>query len=195
MRPYRFALLACSAGKLDRPAPARELYTGQLFRLSLQVAEALADTVLVLSAKHGVVTLDQVLAPYDLSLADLQKHQREHWGANVVTDLLRRFGVKDRASRHEGEAVGAGVLCLAPQSYVSALGFWYVRPAQPLKGLGIGQQKAALARMLKEAQPSPSLASLVLDLDQRSPGAADAPVEVDAATWAALVAAARREAA
>lgn len=193
MRPYRFALLACSAGKLDRPAPARELYTGQLFLLSLQVAEAMADTVLVLSAKHGVVTLDQVLEPYDLSLADLEKHQREQWGANVVTDLLRRLGVKDRTSRPEGVTVGAGVLCLAPQSYVSALGFWYVCPVQPLKGLGIGQQKAKLAQMLAEARPT--LADLVLELDKRSPGEPDAPLELDAATWAALVDAARREAA
>lgn len=193
MKPYRFALLACSAGKLDRPAPARELYTGQLFRLSLQVAEALADTVLVLSAKHGVVELEQVLEPYDLSLADLEKHQREQWGANVVTDLLRRFGVKDRTSRPEGVAVGADVLCLAPQSYVSALGFWYVCPAQPLKGLGIGQQKAKLGQMLAEAQPT--LADLVLALDCEQPGDADAPMLLDADKWAALVAAARREAA
>lgn len=42
--------------------------------------------------------------------------------------------------------------------------------------------------------PTPqTLAELVLELDRQHPGAADAPMELDAKTWARLVAAARRE--
>lgn len=65
---WKLGLIGCSATKLDRPAPARELYTGDLFRSALRLAEARCERVLVLSAKHGAVSLDTVLRPYDEQL-------------------------------------------------------------------------------------------------------------------------------
>jgi hypothetical protein len=41
----------------------------------------------VLSAKHGLVEPEQVLEPYDLSLADLQAEQRLAWGKRVAARL------------------------------------------------------------------------------------------------------------
>jgi len=70
-------VIACSAGKAARPAAARDLYTGQGFRHALKAAEAQAAgcasqrmpaLVVVLSALHGLITLDTVIAPYDLKM-------------------------------------------------------------------------------------------------------------------------------
>lgn len=63
-------LIPCGGAKLTEPAPARELYTGSQFRLGLQAALALTDPgyVRIVSARHGLVTLDQELAPYDVRM-------------------------------------------------------------------------------------------------------------------------------
>lgn len=129
-KPYRVAFIGCSAQKLDRPAAARELYTGALFKLALQYAELVADKVYVLSAEHGVVSLDRELAPYD---ARLRAENSKGWGREVSQSLVSS-GLLDQARDRE-------VLFLAGETYFAPLDFpgtgWWARP---LKGLGIGQQ-------------------------------------------------------
>lgn len=66
-------VIPCGAHKLDHPAAARDLYTGPMFRHTLTAAQANAEhdtqaRILILSAKHGLITLDTVLAPYDLRM-------------------------------------------------------------------------------------------------------------------------------
>lgn len=67
-------VVPCGAAKLDHPAPARDLYTGSMFRYALAAALAEAEdtgaTVLILSALHGLVELDQVLAPYNTKMGE-----------------------------------------------------------------------------------------------------------------------------
>lgn len=67
-------IIPCSGDKLDHAAPARDLYTGTMFRHTLAAAEKTATDaradgenaiVLVLSARYGLVTLDRVLDPYE----------------------------------------------------------------------------------------------------------------------------------
>ena len=63
-------IIPCGAAKLDRPAPAGELYTGTMFRAQLRWALSIADRacVLIFSAKHGFIPLDRVVEPYNLRL-------------------------------------------------------------------------------------------------------------------------------
>lgn len=65
-------IIPCGAAKAARPARARDLYTGQQFRLTLAAALEQADPahVLILSARHGLIALDQVVAPYDTKMGD-----------------------------------------------------------------------------------------------------------------------------
>ncbi len=49
-------------------APARELYTGRLFKLVLQYATENHLDLRILSAKHGLVTPDVLIEPYDLRI-------------------------------------------------------------------------------------------------------------------------------
>lgn len=68
-------IIPCSGPKLAHPAPASELYTGTLFRSCLQAAQAQVeegDVIYVLSALHGLVALDQVLAPYECEIGSRQ---------------------------------------------------------------------------------------------------------------------------
>lgn len=64
-------VVPCGAAKLDRDAPARDLYTSEHFRRQLRAAELACeegDVVLVLSALYGLVELNEVLEPYDLKM-------------------------------------------------------------------------------------------------------------------------------
>lgn len=65
-------VIPCAAAKADHDAPAAELYTSVFFRQALAAArsEVADDSILVLSALHGLVALDTVLAPYDVKMGD-----------------------------------------------------------------------------------------------------------------------------
>ena len=81
-------LIACAAQKLDRAAPARDLYCSPLFRKSLAYVEQHCATVYVLSALHGLVALDTVIAPYDQRLSG----SASAWGRRVLVHLEERHG-------------------------------------------------------------------------------------------------------
>lgn len=82
------ALVGCGAYKRDEPAPAAELYTSSYFSLKRQYAEAVADEWFILSAKHGLVDPEETLEPYELSLDELDRDERDDWGRSVVDDLV-----------------------------------------------------------------------------------------------------------
>jgi hypothetical protein len=90
------ALVGCSGPKLKEPAPARQLYTSQLFRSTLTLAELRHDVVYVVSAKHELVALDQVIEPYDLTMGDVAKEWRIIWGVRVWGSIQHRHQGADR---------------------------------------------------------------------------------------------------
>jgi len=75
---HTIIVIPCAAAKSATPAPARSLYTSFNFAHTLGAAELEAidtervcgtsTTVMILSAEHGLVELDQVLAPYDTKM-------------------------------------------------------------------------------------------------------------------------------
>lgn len=60
-------IVGCGKNKLDRPAPAFELYTGDSFRSVLEYARTLTPDhrILLLSGRYGLVRGSRVLEPYD----------------------------------------------------------------------------------------------------------------------------------
>lgn len=90
------ALVGCSGPKLKHAAPARQLYTSQLFRATLAFAEARHNVVYIISAKHELVALDQVIAPYDKTMADIAKEWRVIWGVRVWDSVQHRHIHADR---------------------------------------------------------------------------------------------------
>lgn len=138
-------LIACSAGKSTAPAPARNLYTGQLFRASVRYADAAGLPWAVLSAKHGLLLPDDVIEPYDHTLKAMRETKRVVWGMLCVLDLFRRLGHPYRAVILAPELYRAPVEGQLRQRHVPIID-------TPLAGLGIGQQKQRLAQMTTAAQ-------------------------------------------
>lgn len=69
-------VVPCGGEKLDRPVPARDLYTSSTFRLAWAAAMAEVDAydgearVLILSALHGLIDPSTIVAPYDVKMGD-----------------------------------------------------------------------------------------------------------------------------
>jgi hypothetical protein len=136
-------VIGCGARKLDRPAAARDLYTGAYFRSCLAAALAVvpADRVLVLSAKHGLLPLDQVIDPYDVQLSDPDAVTAD----DVATDA-GMLGVADRP-----------VTALCSARYAALARLVWDDATTPLAGLGIGYQRAVLAAMRDQGTVMPAL--------------------------------------
>lgn len=134
------ALVGCAAAKLRRPAPARELYTSQLFRKAAAYAEANSDRWYVLSAKHGLVAPDTILEPYDMKLGHKSGPPIWDWATRVHDQLETELWTI-------GEPL-AELLILAGEQYRTflRLGNWPRRV--PMEGMGIGQQLGYLTREL-----------------------------------------------
>jgi hypothetical protein len=62
-------LMACSATKLNRPAPAMDLYRGVMYETFRAHVRADAQPqVIILSAQHGFIQPDAEIAPYDAGM-------------------------------------------------------------------------------------------------------------------------------
>jgi hypothetical protein len=140
----RIGLVGCASAKLSRPAPARELYTSQLFRKASAYAEATCERWFILSAKHGLVAPDQVLEPYNVKLGTAHRDPARdpgpiHAWADRVNGQLREAltDVQDPL-----------LVTLAGEQYRTILWRSPWPSEVPMKGLGIGQQLGWLTREL-----------------------------------------------
>lgn len=125
-------LIACSAAKLDRAAPAADLYQGQAFKLAMRAADRAGADVVILSALHGAVNPAANLAPYNKTLAAMSKHQRAVWAGMTEQQL----------QQHKGRPV----VVLAGKHYAAAVEGW-PNVSRPLAGQGIGQQLHTLKHL------------------------------------------------
>lgn len=72
----RVALLSCVKRKCDGPVLARDLYTSPLFRGLRRHAETHADAWYILSAEHGLLAPDELVARYDRTLLRMSSDAR-----------------------------------------------------------------------------------------------------------------------
>ncbi len=138
-------LIACSASKQPYVCKAKDLYIGELFNLSRQWAEACGPAVQswhILSAKYGLLHPEQTIQPYEETLDSAAK--RREWSEATRSQIGAAF------TALEPRRELTRFILLAGNNYCE----WTYPPitwaatTRPLRGLGIGQQKAALGRMI-----------------------------------------------
>lgn len=136
----RIGLVGCASAKLDRPAPARELYTSSLFRKAAAYAEATCDRWFILSALHGLVHPDAVLDPYDVKLGRGKPQDPAVWGwADQVNGQLEES---------LADIDHPLLVTLAGDQYRIFLHYSAWPFEVPMRGLGIGEQLAWLTQRL-----------------------------------------------
>jgi len=133
----RIVLISCVSQKLHHRAKVRNLYTSTLFKLSLKYAEKLApDEIFVLSAKHGLLKLEQEIEPYEQTLNNMRSKEIKLWANNVITQIRDVCSVED-----------SEFTFLAGDKYRKYLLPNLRNHELPLKGLRIGEQLQKLKEM------------------------------------------------
>lgn len=129
-------VVSCGGRKLPHAAPAGQMYTGSYHLACRRAADALQpDLVLILSAKWGLVGLDELVQPYDAKWTSLGSIHR----SRLMMQVQRR---------QLGDL--APVVFLGGQDYAYKLAnAWPATSAPPIVPLagcrGIGEQLARLA--------------------------------------------------
>ena len=82
-------ILSCTKSKLDKPSQAQDLYSASpMFKKTLEYGKSLKpDKMYILSAKHFLVPLNKVLAPYDKTLKEMPKDEKNTWGEKVIAQM------------------------------------------------------------------------------------------------------------
>lgn len=138
-------IVGCGASKLDREAPARELYTGSLFVAARRHVEALGASWLVLSAKYGIVEPHAQLQPYEQKLA--RRGDDLHcWALSAASGAVslsslwldRERGVPLKPQPERRFVFLCGVEYAGPVARL--LESWGYPTQQPLVGLQLGER-------------------------------------------------------
>jgi hypothetical protein len=88
----KIVLLSCTKSKLDKPSQAQDLYSASpMFQKTLEYGKTLhPDKMYILSAKHHLVPLTKVLDPYDKTLKEMSKEEKEKWGETVYKQMKQQ---------------------------------------------------------------------------------------------------------
>ena len=124
-------LISCSNGKIDKSAPAAELYTSPLFAKSLSYSRKNAedDYINILSAKYHLVALNQVISPYDLTLKNFSRQDKKDWANKVYSQILDKYDLQyDR------------FMFLAGADYTDELMSKFKYKTDVLEGMRIGER-------------------------------------------------------
>jgi len=139
-RPEVVVVVPCSAGKVDLEfgelRPVGELYTGAFHTYARRHAERLgADRVLILSAWHGLVPLEHLSGPYDVTIDDGAARAKP----GIVRRQAAALGLLD---------ADVVVVSFCPNRYTAVLAEAIPDLVTPLAGAaGIGDQRGRLNRL------------------------------------------------
>lgn len=137
-------LVSCVKTKAAAPCAAKDLYTSPWFRKARRYVEAQGGPWFILSAQHGLLHPDTVIAPYEASLTRMSRTERRAWSGRVHSQLLARRLLPSFLTR---------VVFIAGERYRGDLEQWLTYAGRggddvqaPLRGLGLGEQLAWLSQ-------------------------------------------------
>lgn len=145
------ALVACAKTKEARATYAASLYKSALFRKSLLFGLSNADRTYILSAKHGLLALDAVVAPYDVTLKNLSSQDRAAWSRRVSEQLKTIIKSRDRVIVLAGREYFRGLLIPLAETKCKV--------EFPLDDLSMGNRLRHLINLNKEISLSQTVSS------------------------------------
>ena len=130
-------LISCTKSKQSYPCKASEMYSASdLFRKAYAYTVKKYDFVAILSAKYGLLFLDDEIEPYNLTLNNMTSDEVREWSERVFRQMNSRLDLRDfgKAFFHTGKKYR--------QNLILKLEELGVKCEVPLKNLGIGKQLA-----------------------------------------------------
>jgi hypothetical protein len=133
----RIVLISCVSKKLSHRAKAKDLYISTLFKLNLKYANKLSpDGIYILSAKYGLLNLDQEIDPYEQTLNNMRANEVKQWADRLIEQIRKAIVIEE-----------TDFVFLTGEKYRKYL-IPYLSSVQiPLKGLGIGKQLQKLKKL------------------------------------------------
>ncbi len=140
----QIVLIPCGSKKLALSAKAKDLYTGELFKRNLEYAYKLKPyTIYILSAKHGLLALEQVIAPYEKTLNKMPISERRAWASRVIKQMKEK-GIAIKQDKFTFLAGQKYREFLVPEMNKNDIEI-------PLEGLKIGEQLQRLKKLVSQA--------------------------------------------
>ncbi|HEY4417591.1 MAG TPA: hypothetical protein VGO57_18010 [Verrucomicrobiae bacterium] len=131
----RIILIGCGKVKLAESSAAKDLYVGHLFVARRQYAERSGHPWLIVSALHGLLVPEKVIAPYNKTMPT-QRHAFTRWADKFRDQFTSAFECSPMVLE-----VHAGADYVTPIRL--ALWSWScVTIEHPVFGMGIGEQIA-----------------------------------------------------
>ena len=92
----RIVLLSCVSQKRSYKSKAKDLYISQLFQKSLAYAQTLRpDAIFILSAKYGLLELDEEIEPYNETLNNMPTNKVKLWAKHVLHQMEQRADLQE----------------------------------------------------------------------------------------------------
>lgn len=129
----RLTVVPCGSAKLAHEAPAWQLYTGSYHRACQAVARSRGGEWVILSALHGFLLPDEIVAPYDVRFpmrgtVTVEKLREQIVALGLDPSLVIALGGKEYVSRTAAAFEGRA------------------RVIAPYAGQGMGKQIHAMRR-------------------------------------------------
>ena len=126
----KIVLISCASKKLANKSKAEDLYISTLFRLSLAYAKKLKpDKIFILSAKYGLLNLNDEIATYNENLNNKPVSDIKIWAEKVVFKLGKIANLQNNM-----------FIFFAGKKYREYILPYIKNYEIPLKGLRIGEQ-------------------------------------------------------
>ncbi len=135
----KVTLISCVSKKLDIKSKAKNLYQSPLFKKNLAYAKKIhSDEIYILSAKYGLLKLNDEIEPYDKTLNKMKTLEKKKW-SNEVLQQIEDFETINSTN----------FIFLAGENYRKYLIENLPHYEIPMKGLQIGKQLQFLTEQLK----------------------------------------------
>lgn len=122
--------IGCVKLKQNKSCTAETLYNSTLFKCALNYAKKLKPRkIFILSAKHGVLELNDVIAPYNETLNTKTKREKQLWAYKCYCQL-----------KEKEINFNEPVVWLCGENYRKYLMQKFTNNSVPIEGLGLGKQ-------------------------------------------------------
>lgn len=133
----KIVLVSCANQKLQHQAKAKDIYVSTLFKLNLKYAISLnPDDIYIISAKYGLLNLEQEIEPYDQTLNNMRIAEIKEWSKKVLMQIDSVASLKNDE-----------FIFLAGEKYRKFLLPCINHTLVPFKGLRIGEQQKRLKEL------------------------------------------------
>lgn len=131
-------LVSCVKSKRGQRCRARDMYTSALFQKMMAYAKSLRPKcIFILSAKYGLLSLEDMIEPYEQTLKTMKMADRRAWAQDVLSAL-----------RQVSDLNADDFVFLAGDAYRQALVPHIKHYTVPMEGLSFGRQLQWLERQL-----------------------------------------------